>query len=218
MDAGTSRARNASDPPRKLATVQAAQLPEHAWKELQVTETTSGHSDPTSPRPSRFGTARRRWDRWGTSLLVLLAVAIVAYTLGRHSSEHELDGYKSENVQLRGENKTLKEEKENQKQQISDLNNKLKSVQDQLNGLFHPERTFALSPNEARMISSGHFSVGLIGPPTPDKVTINVNGKQQSSAAGDVIEVAFSTTCRVEVKSFEMFKAEITTICAEVKP
>src|SRR5262249_30169584 len=112
---------------RKVATVQAAQLPEHAWKELQVTETTSGHSDPTSPRPFRFGTARRRWDRWGTSLLVLLAVAIVAYTLGRRASERELDDYKSENIQLRGEKKTLKEEKDSQAQQISDLNNKLKS-------------------------------------------------------------------------------------------
>jgi hypothetical protein len=61
--------------------------------------------------------------------------------------------------------------------------------------------------------------LGLVGLPTTDDVTINVNGKQYTVAAGAVIDVADdpSAPCKVGVQSFDMFKATVTASCSEPK-
>jgi len=55
----------------------------------------------------------------------------------------------------------------------------------------------------------------LVGSPTNQGITVNINGKQQMVASGDVIEVAVdaSTTCHVRVQAFDMFKALVTAAC-----
>ena len=50
-----------------------------------------------------------------------------------------------------------------------------------------------------------------------ENVTINVNGNQKTVAVGDSLDVGASS-CRVEVRSFDMFKATLVTTCTPVKP
>jgi hypothetical protein len=63
-------------------------------------------------------------------------------------------------------------------------------------------------------------TVGLMGSPTNENVTINVNGKQHVAVAGDVITVALDepTTCQVTVQSFDPFKALLQAACSNKAP
>jgi hypothetical protein len=68
------------------------------------------------------------------------------------------------------------------------------------------------------VVGDGRLTLGLVGLPTTDGVTINVNGKQYTVAAGAVIDVAdASAPCKVAVQSFDMFKATVTASCSEPK-
>ena len=97
---------------------------------------------------------------------------------------------------------------------------KLKSVQDAIDAVMPSENTYVISPNQSMIIAGGRLSVGLIGSPTNESVTININGKRQSASTGDVVNVALnpSTTCRVRVESFDMFKAIVTASCEAMQP
>ena len=79
------------------------------------------------------------------------------------------------------------------------------------------ENTYNIDPNQSIIVGKGRLTIGLIGPPTGEKVNINLNGKQYSVAAGDVIKVALdqSTACQVRLQSFDMFKAVVTATCAK---
>jgi hypothetical protein len=80
-----------------------------------------------------------------------------------------------------------------------------------------PVGAFDMTSNESVVIAGGHLTIGLVGSPTNDRATININRKQQAMAAGDVVNVQLSTTCQVELKSFEMLKAVVATTCTETK-
>ena len=57
----------------------------------------------------------------------------------------------------------------------------------------------------------------IMAVPKVDKVSININGTQHTAAAGDAVDVG-AFTCRVEVKSFDMFKVTLLTSCVPAKP
>jgi hypothetical protein len=154
------------------------------------------------------------------ALIVMLSVAIAIYTLGRQGNAHEIEGYKKRNLELQTNNQKLNEDNANQSAHIADLQATLKSVKGQLDAIVHPESTFEIVPNESKVVAGGNLTVGLVGSPWNDRVNVNIDGKQQSAAAGDVINVAIdtSTSCRVKVESFQMFRAIVTAICAEAKP
>jgi hypothetical protein len=69
------------------------------------------------------------------------------------------------------------------------------------------------------ILADGRLTLGLIGPPTNERVNININGKQHSTGAGDVINFALdaSTACRVQVQRFDMFRATLNASCAAPK-
>jgi hypothetical protein len=48
---------------------------------------------------------------------------------------------------------------------------------------------------------------------------LNINGKQQSLAAGQMINVALgpATQCQLSVQSFDVFKATIVAACSGAK-
>jgi hypothetical protein len=150
----------------------------------------------------------------------MMGVAIASYALGRHGNAREIEGYKKRNLELQTNNQNLTEDNANRAANIADLQTKLKSVMGQLDAIVHPENTFEIIPNESKVVAGSHLTVGLVGSPSNDRVNININGKQQSAAAGDVINLAInpSTNCRVKVESFEMFRAVVTAMCAEAKP
>ena len=79
--------------------------------------------------------------------------------------------------------------------------------------------TYNISPNQSLIVADGHLTIGLIGSPGNESVTLAINGKQQTVSAGQVITVAPdpSTNCQVQVQSFDMFKAVLTASCAAAK-
>ena len=171
-----------------------------------------------SDRPDRADRPRGRFLRntWG---VITLVVVIASYTLGWEGGVRETTNqFKAENSRLQADNQKLAKDNSSAAEQIAGLQTQLRNAQSQLAAVSGPTATFEIAPNASVVVAGSHLTIGLAGEPTNDKVNINVNGKQQSAAAGDVINVGLSTNCRVEVKSFEMFKAVVATTCAEARP
>jgi hypothetical protein len=74
-----------------------------------------------------------------------------------------------------------------------------------------------LNANDTPSVSVGSFTVGLVGPPANNKVSINVNGTQHTVAAGESIDAGISN-CRVQVKSFDSFRVTLLTSCPPPPP
>ena len=123
-------------------------------------------------------------------------------------------------VQFRSESRRLKSAITDQTAQLVALQDKLTNVQAALHAIMPSENTYNISPNQSLIVAGGHLTIGLIGSPTNESIDININGKQQSAATGDVIHITLdsATTCQVGVQSFDMFKAVLTASCATVKP
>jgi hypothetical protein len=198
----------------------------HHAKELgrncKVTERMeSGRSDQKIPRLYVLLTARR-----GQFLLVLAIViltvggAIGGYMFGLNLTYRDLAAARERLQQLEPENQRLKKAIVDQNAILGQVQAELASVQAALHAIRPSENTYSINPNQSLIVAGGHLTIGLIGSPTNEGVKINVNGKQQLAATGDVIHMALdsSTTCQVGVQSFDMFKAILTASCAAVKP
>ncbi len=46
------------------------------------------------------------------------------------------------------------------------------------------QNTYNIVPNQTLVVADGHLTVGLIGSPGNEGVTLNINGKEQTVAAG----------------------------------
>jgi hypothetical protein len=84
-----------------------------------------------------------------------------------------------------------------------------------LDELIPSENTYNIKANQSLIVGEGHLTVGMIGPPANDGVTLNINGKRQLFGTGDILSVAVDgqTNCQVRVQSFDMFKAVVTATC-----
>jgi hypothetical protein len=82
------------------------------------------------------------------------------------------------------------------------------------------ENIYVFRPNQSLILADGRVTVGLMGSPTNETVTLNVSGKQHVAAAGDVITVGLdqSTTCQVTVQAFDLFKAILQATCSGKAP
>jgi cell division protein FtsB len=173
-----------------------------------VTET--GQSVQTRSRLYRLFTGR-----W--LFLITILVGIGGYIVGLNVGYLDIAGARQLIQQLRSDNQKLKT-------QISDLNatqvalqNKLATFESALDEIIPSKNTYNIKPNQSMIVASGRLTIGLIGPPTNERVNININGKQQSAATGDVINITLDprTTCQVRVQSFDMFKAILNASCAQ---
>ncbi|MGH6725911.1 MAG: hypothetical protein ACREB8_05120, partial [Pseudolabrys sp.] len=100
------------------------------------------------------------------------------------------------------------------------LQTKLTSAEAALKAIMPTENTYNISPNQSIMAAAGRLTIGLVGPPSNDSVNLNINGKQQTVATGDVVKIGLdaSTACHVAVLSFDMFKALVSATCTAAKP
>jgi hypothetical protein len=172
----------------------------------------------TSDRSDRMERPRGRLLR-NAWVVVTIFVAVVGYTVGWQGGVRETTNqFKDENSKLQSDNQRFSKENSNQATQIANMQSQLKNTQSQLASVNGPVAVFDINPNESIVVSGSHLTIGLVGSPANDRVNINVNGKQQALAAGDVINTMVSANCRVELKSFEMFKAVVATTCADAKP
>lgn len=152
--------------------------------------------------------------------ILMLGGAICGFAYRGYVDYNDMIDSNQRVLQSRSENRELKSRIADLEEKLEALQTKLASVQAALNAIMPAENTFSVSPNQSVIVAGGHLTVGLIGTPTIQGVNINVNGKQQSVVAGDIINIALdaSTSCQVRVQSFDMFKAVITASCAAVRP
>ena len=163
----------------------------------------------------------------GGQVLLILVIAILTvggavggYMFGLNLTYRDLAGVREQVQQLEPENQRLKKAIIDQNAKLIDVQSQLTRVETTLHAILPAANTYNIGPNQSMIVADGHLTIGLIGSPANDSITININGKQQKMATGDVIHIALdaSTSCQVGVQSFDMFKAVITASCAAVKP
>jgi hypothetical protein len=207
---------------------QAARI--GTWKEIgkisgrngKVTDRTeSRRSVWSSPRLSRFFvTPTGRFVRVVAYPFLVLGVVFGIYIFGRAIGDREVRVSNSTILQLRNENQKLVALNSKATATNTDLQSKLKDVQARLEAILPEKDTYHIIPNQSLIVAGGHLTVGLVGSPANQNILINVNGKQHTVPAGEVIDVAIdsSTSCQVTVQSFDMFAAVIHATCAAAKP
>jgi hypothetical protein len=179
--------------------------------------------DRTDAGPSVRNMPRRRWLVSGEGRY-LVAAAIIGVILGslvgghlygRYLSSRETRGRDNAIEELRVQNQKLKTQGDDLSAQITQLQTKLANALAAVEAIVPSKNTYNFDPNQTRIVADGHLTIGLIGSPGNDNVTLNINSKQQTAAAGQVINVA--PDCQVGVQSFDMFKAVLTASCASQK-
>jgi hypothetical protein len=121
--------------------------------------------------------------------------------------------------QLQNEGETLKKQVDSQAIKINALEMELKQTKDDLEEIRPSKDRYAIPPNESRIVAGGRLTIGLIGAPANESITLSINGKEQTATAGQVINVAAdaSTNCQVTIQSFDMFRALIVATCGGAK-
>jgi hypothetical protein len=150
----------------------------------------------------------------------ILIVGLIGHLIGRELSRRNLLARDQMIQQLRNERLELNAELANLNDQLIAVQTKLNHVQATLDEIMPSENIYVFRPNQSFILGGGRVTVGLMGSPTNENVTINVNGKQHVAVAGDVITVALDepTTCQVTVQSFDPFKALIQATCSDKTP
>jgi hypothetical protein len=152
--------------------------------------------------------------------VLILGIAFGSYVVLRLASESEAKAANNRILQLQTENQKLTADNTNQLATIAGLQSQLKVVQAKLVEIMPTKNTYNISPNQALIVADGRLTIGLVGSPANEGVTININSKQQKAAAGSIFNIVLdpSTTCQVGVQSFDMFKAVLTASCGSGKP
>jgi hypothetical protein len=179
-----------------------------------VTETTRAGRSVVTGSPIWAG-------RVGRLLLFLVAVlllvigAVGGYIFGRQLTYNDVLAARQLTDQLQSENQALNRQITSQSANLISVEAKLTKAQAELNAIMPSTDTYNVEPNQALVVGDGRLTIGLVGSPSNQGVEINVNGKQQLMAAGDIVQVtpAPATNCQVRVQSFDMFKAVVTAWC-----
>jgi cell division protein FtsB len=152
-----------------------------------------------------------------TSAFIIGAVAIGGRIYGQHLARQDMLERDRAIRQLETESQKLERQRANQNDQVATLQARLAQAQEKLDTVMPSKNTFSIDPNKSVVVADGRLTLGLVGLPTSNGVTINVNGKQFLAAAGDVIHVAddASVPCKVAVQSFDVFNATVTASCSE---
>lgn len=182
-------------------------------------------ADPALARPRAVGLFPRLYRLligpghrlWLIVPLVLLALGVV---VGGHIYEPWLAGddlaERDTTIQvLNSEGEKIERRYSERSAQLAALQAKLTNIEAELDAIMPSENTYYIKANQSLIVGDGRLTIGLIGPPTKQGITLNINGKQQSLGAGETLRIApnSSTVCHVEVSSFDMFKAVIHAVC-----
>jgi hypothetical protein len=182
--------------------------------------TDQGRSVRDNARRPLFATGQSRFLTVVICLVVILVITVGGHLYGRYLASRDLGGRDAAIVQLTSEGEKLKRQMTEKDVQISTLQAKLKNVQATLDAIMPAENTYNVTPNQSVIVGDGRLTIGLVGSPGNEGVTLNINGKQQTVAAGQVVTVAAdaSTNCQLAVQSFDMFRAIVNASCASAKP
>lgn len=179
-----------------------------------MTETTgSRQSAQTRSRLHRVFTSRQ--SRW--LLVIAILVGIGGYVVGLNIAYLDIAAARQAIQTLRADNQKLKTQISDQNATQVALQNKLTTTEASLEAIVPSKNTYDIKPNQSMIVAGGRLTIGLIGSPTNESVNININGKRQSAATGDVIKIALDppTTCQIRVQSFDMFRVILAASCAQ---
>jgi len=170
-----------------------------------------------SPRQSLFDNGR--FVSVIACVVALVVILVGGHLYGRYLASKEVGGRDTVIEQLQAQNQQFKRIVDQKSAQITELQAKLARVQAQLEQIVPSKNTYNIMPNQMLMVADGRLAVGMVGAPGNDAIVLNINGKQQTAAAGQVIAAGSgpSANCQVTVQSFDMFKAVLVASCAGVK-
>jgi hypothetical protein len=164
-------------------------------------------------------TRRGRLGLLLTAAFLIGAVAISGRIYGQRLAYQDMLERDQAMRKLETESQKLERQRANQNDEVATLRARLAQVQETLDTVLPAKNTYSMDPNKSVVVADGRLTLGLVGLPTSNGVTINVNGKQYMAAAGDVIDVSNdpSAPCRVAVQSFDVFNVMVTASCSEPK-
>jgi hypothetical protein len=156
---------------------------------------------------------------FGIGVILILAGGVGGFIWGRQLTYNDVLAGRDLVQQVQSENQTYNRQIIELSTRVTALQSKLAQVQSTLSAIMPADNTYSINPNQSMVVADGRLTIGLIGSPTNEGVNINVDGKQQMVAAGDVIKVAPdpSTNCKVTVQSFDLFKAVVSASCTATK-
>jgi hypothetical protein len=152
-------------------------------------------------------------------VLMCLGILIGGHLYGRYLASLDSTGRENTIEQLRAEAQKEKRKSDAQSAELTAMGAKLQSTQAALDSIMPSANTYTINPNQTLLVGDGHLTVGLVGAPGNDTITLNVNGKQQPLAAGQMISVApdSATQCQLSVQSFDVFRATLVAACSGPK-
>ncbi len=170
-----------------------------------------------SPGPGLFEDSR--FVSAVACIVAVIVILVGGHLYGRYLADKDLGGRDNVIAQLQAENQQLKRNIDQKSAQLSQLQAKLDKSEAQLESIMPTKNAYNIMPNQTMIVADGRVTVGLVGSPGNESVVLNINGKQQAMAAGQVMTVGSdpSARCQVGVQSFDMFKAVLTASCADAK-
>jgi hypothetical protein len=162
-------------------------------------------------------TGRGRFKLTVIAIVIALCTAIGGHMYGRYLATSDIRDRDFRIQQLQSEIQKLQGEITERDGKLVAVQSRLTRLQEGVEALVPTKNTYTLNPDQSLMVANGLLSIGLVGLPRNSHININVNGKQQVAAVGDVIrpQIAPGLECLVRVQSFDMFKAVITAFCGK---
>jgi cell division protein FtsB len=183
-----------------------------------VLDRTQSDRSPKGSRWRRFG-AEYRATAILIAIIIIVGILIGGHLYGRYLSSIDLADREAQIEQLRAESQKQKRDIDSKSLQLTALQDKLKKTQATLDAIMPSAHTYNINPNQTLILGDGHLTVGLVGPPANDSVVLNINGKSQTVAAGQTLNITAdpATQCQINVQSFDVFKAVVVATCAAAK-
>jgi hypothetical protein len=152
-------------------------------------------------------------------IVAVIVILVGGHLYGRYLASKELGGRDAALEQSVAQVQQLKRAVDQKIAEQTQLQAKLDRVQAQLETIMPTKDTYNITPNQTLMVADGRVTVGLVGSPGNESILLNINGKQQTAAAGQVVAAGSgaSGNCQVAVQSIDMFKAVLTATCAGAK-
>src|SRR5262249_12789297 len=115
------------------------------------------------------------------SVSLMVVVAFAAFIYRGWVDNQDIIDSRDLVLQSRAQVGELNARLADQTSQLRALQAKLESVQAALDAIIPSRNTYNFSPNQSMILAEGRLTVGLVGPPTNERVNVNINGKQHSA-------------------------------------
>jgi hypothetical protein len=147
--------------------------------------------------------------------LIALAVIVAAFLVGRGFAYHDVVTRDATIRQLQKDGQQFETTINQQNNDLLALRSQVAELNAKLEAIMPSRNTYNIDPNHAMIVADGRLTVGWVGLPTVDAITININGTPQPVAVGDIIRVSpdAATACELRLQSFDITRARFTASC-----